>query len=374
VIALQAVVPERLAREAGVAIEDARRLVSLVHRLPFGVTELPPRAPATIRRAALERARAMGTIPGVRVVERHESAVDPFVKLVVELPDGARVETVRIPLEKPGRFSVCVSSQVGCALGCRFCRTGRMGLARNLEAWEIVEQVRAVRDVTGAPIGAPRGAPRIHGVLFQGMGEPLANLDRVLEAIAVLGEPSAEAIDLRNVTVCTSGLPDGIRRLAREAPSVRLGVSLGSALPGRRRSLMPIDDAHPLEAVLDAAADHARATHMAPLFAFTLLAGANDSDADATALAELAHRFAERAGVRPRLSLIPFNPIDEDAETPTFERSDRQDRFAEILRSRGAGGIVRYSGGGDVGAACGQLATDSRRKSPRAVADRAAPR
>src|SRR6185436_13449636 len=144
-----------------------------------------------------------------------------------------------------------------CALACAFCATGRMGLSRNLEAWEMIEQVRALRADLG-PLG------RIHGVLFQGMGEPLANADRVIQAIRVLSEPSAQAIDMRNITVCTAGLPAGIRRLAREVPAVRLGLSLGAARPGRRRPLMPIDGAHPLEEVLEAVGEHARAAGHAP--------------------------------------------------------------------------------------------------------------
>jgi len=174
----------------------------------------------------------------------------------------------------------------------------------------------------------------------------------VIQAIRVLGEPSAQAIDMRNITVCTAGLPSGIRLLAREVPAVRLGVSLGSVIPGRRRALMPIDGAHPLEEVLAAAGEHARATGHSPMLAYTLLAGHNDGDEDAAALASLAARFHERSGVRPRLSLIPYNAI----EGAGFERSSRIEAFRAALLAGGAGAIVRYSGGGDVGAACGQLA------------------
>ena len=352
-VALQAVLPEDLAARAGIDLSDARRIVSLVHR----ERALPVRSPATIRRAALDRVRPLGDVPSIEVVERRASTVDPFVKFTFRLPDGAIVETVRIPLEKPGRFSVCVSSQVGCAMACAFCATGTMGLKRNLETWEIVEQVRRVRqDMLERPPVLPDGARgKIHGVLFQGMGEPMANLDRVIEAIRVLGEPSAQAIDVRNITVCTAGLPAGIRRLAQEVPAARLGVSLGDAKPEARRSLMPIDGAHPLATVLDAAGEHARATGHAPMFAFTLLAGKNDRDEDAAALAALVLGFGRDHGVRPRLSLIPFNRFDGN----DFERSDRLSAFRDALSARGVPSIVRYSGGGDVGAACGQLVTES---------------
>jgi 23S rRNA (adenine2503-C2)-methyltransferase len=184
------------------------------------------------------------------------------------------------------------------------------------------------------------------------MGEPLANLDRVLEAIRVLGDPSALAIDARAMTVCTSGLPNGIRRLAREAPKVRLGISIGTARLGGRKRLMPIDGAHPLSDVLEAAAEHALTTGLAPMWAVTLLSGVNDSDDDARALAAAVRAFAARTGIRPRISVIPYNPIAGDP----FRRSEEEDRFRETLRAEGVFTHKRYSGGADVNAACGQLA------------------
>ena len=333
--------PDDLAVAAGIEITDARRIISLGHR----TGALPERSPATIRRRALDAVRELFAIPSLEVAERRESQEDPFIKYAFRLADGAVVETVRIPLERAGRYSVCVSSQVGCALACTFCATGKMGLARNLEAWEIIEQVRVVR----AGIAAPG---RVHGVLFQGMGEPMANLDRVIQAIRVLGEPCAQAIDMRNITVCTAGIPAGIRRLYKEVPAVRLGGSLGAVLPGRRRALMPIAGAHPLEDVLAAAGEHARATGHSPMFAYTLLAGVNDGDDDAAALAELALSFRAQHETTLRLSLIPYNAIGPG---DIFARSERLDAFRAVLRVRGVGTIVRYSGGSDVGAACGQL-------------------
>ncbi|WP_441286330.1 23S rRNA (adenine(2503)-C(2))-methyltransferase RlmN [Sorangium sp. KYC3313] len=385
-LALQAVLPEELAGACGIDLTDARRIVSLAHRLG----ELPARAPATVRRAALDAARSAGEIRTLALVERRASAEDPFVKYAFRLEDGATVESVRIPLERPGRYSACVSSQVGCALACAFCATGRMGLTRNLEAWEIVEQVRLIRRDLDASTAHVGGGARVHGVLFQGMGEPLANADRVIQAIRVLSEPSAQAIDMRNITVCTAGLPSGIRRLAAEVPAVRLGLSLGSVRPGKRRLLMPIDGAHPLEEVLAAVGEHARASGHAPMWAYTLLADQNDTDEDAACLAALARGFAAQHGISPRLSLIPYNAIgapgdplpsqdggdERGASADPFVRSARLDAFRAVLSAAGVGSIVRYSGGGDVGAACGQLARPSaeaqrpggRRAPPRAGA------
>jgi 23S rRNA (adenine2503-C2)-methyltransferase len=343
-IALQGVTPQALAALVpAITIEEARRVVSQVAR------EIDPATPSSgIRRTAREAVVAAGYVPALEVAASRASAVDPFVKYALKTADDHVVETVRIPLEAEGRFSVCVSSQVGCALACAFCATGRMGLQRNLETWEIVEQVRIVR--RRLPAGA-----RVHGVVFQGMGEPMANLDRVLAAIDVMMEPSALAIDARAITVCTSGLPTGIRRLAIAAPKVRLGLSLGSALTETRRSLMPISQSHPLEAVIDAAAEHAALTGLAPMWAVTLLAGVNDSVAHAHALADLVLAFTERTGKRPRLSVIPYNSIG--APDPFGRSSDSaESAFRDAMKERGVFSHKRYSGGGDVDAACGQLA------------------
>jgi 23S rRNA (adenine2503-C2)-methyltransferase len=341
VLALQAITPARLVEAVPeVTLPEARKLIARVHRGE------PVTATSAIRRVAADAVRAAGTLPALEVIEETASELDPFVKYLFESA-GARFETVRIPLADADRFSVCVSSQVGCALACAFCATGRLGLSRNLEAWEIIEQVRVVR------ARLPRG--RVHGVVFQGMGEPLANLDNVLEAIAVMSEPCALGIDMRNITVCTAGLPHGIRRLAREAPNVRLGVSISSAIAAHRKRVMPIAERHDLDDVLAAAADHARATHLAPMWAITLLEGINDSDADAHALVERVRGFAVETGMRPRLSILVYNSIGDDL----FRTSPREAAFRAILSAAQLPSHRRYSGGSDVGAACGQLAARS---------------
>ena len=335
-LALQAITPLQLAAAIpAITLGEARKLIAQVHRGE------PVHATSAIRRVAVEAVRAAAHQPILELVSETPSQRDPFVKYLLGSA-GARFETVRIPLEHPDRFTVCVSSQVGCALGCAFCATGRLGLSRNLAAWEIVEQVRVVR------ARLPRG--RVHGVVFQGMGEPLANLDAVIQAIRVFREPCALGIDARAITVCTAGLPIGIRRLAREAPKVRLGLSIHTAVAERRRSLMPIARAHSLDEVLAAAAEHARTTGLAPMWAITLLAGVNDSDDDARALAVRARGFAEATGVMPRISVIAYNPIGAD---DPYQRSTRDREFRAAL---GVPSHRRYSGGSDVGAACGQLA------------------
>jgi 23S rRNA (adenine2503-C2)-methyltransferase len=352
-IALQGITPEALATALGATLAETRKIVSCVQR------DKAWREPIVgVTRVTMDALRAHCHVPELAVRAEQASQVDPFVKYVLETHDHELVETVRIPLERAGRFSVCVSSQVGCALDCAFCATGRMGLRRNLETWEIVEQVRVVRrglENSGESGKAGKsGLARVHGVVFQGMGEPLANLDRVLEAIAVMCEPSSLAIDARAMTVCTSGLPSGIRRLAREAPKVRLGMSIASARRDVRKRLMPIEKSHGLDEVIDAAAEHARITGLSPMWAVTPLAGVNDAPDDARALADLARAFAERTGVRPRISVIPYNAIGED-DPFTRASEEAYDAFAAAMTERGVHPHRRYSGGGDVSAACGQL-------------------
>src|SRR5688572_668818 len=216
-IALQGLTPEELAaRVPGVLLGEARRVVASVHQ---GRDFTAPNS--AVRRTARAAVCEVGHVPALAITDRVQSSYDSFLKLVLRTGDERLIETVRIPLELPGRFSVCVSSQVGCALACAFCATGRLGLGRNLETWEIVEQVRLMR----ATLDRSRGE-RVHGVVFQGMGEPLSNLERVFAAVRVLSDPSALAIDARKITVCTVGLPNGIRRLAKELPKVRLGWSI----------------------------------------------------------------------------------------------------------------------------------------------------
>ncbi len=305
------------------------------------------RMPKMARRVEVDAIAACFRVGRLTVVAREASTIDPFVKYVLECEDGARIEAVRIPLEKPGRFVVCVSSQVGCALGCAFCATGRLGLARNLEAWEIVEQVRIVRR------DLPEGG-RVHGVVFQGMGEPLANVERVIAAIKVLHDPCGAAIDQRAITVCTVGIPSGIRRLTASGLRVRLGLSITSARRETRRSLVPVENANPLTEVLAAAAEYVDVNGDAPMFAVTPLAGVNTTDEDVAAFGAMIAEFRARTGVSPRVSIVPYNAIGEGDR---FLRADEAEstRFRDALSAIGVPVVRRYSGGGDVGAACGQL-------------------
>jgi 23S rRNA (adenine2503-C2)-methyltransferase len=342
---IQACTPEEVAAACGVPITPARKMVAAVHQR--FVDDLVTHMPKNARRVERDAVAAHYRVGKLTIVSREASAIDPFVKYVLECEDGARIEAVRIPLEKPGRFVVCVSSQVGCAIGCKFCATGRMGLSRNLEAWEIVEQVRVVRREL------PPGA-RVHGVVFQGMGEPLANVERVIRAITVLHDPCGQSIEQRSITVCTVGVPSAIRKLAASGLRVRLGVSISSARREVRRSLVPVDKSNPLDEVMEAAVEYVKATGDAPMFAVTPLSGINTHDEDADALAALVRDFREKTGVSPRLSLVPYNSIGDG--DPFLRATDEEyDRFHKRLAAIGVPVVRRYSGGSDVSAACGQL-------------------
>ena len=335
--------PLALAERLSAPLPETRKLLAAWHR-----QGALPKAVQGVTRVTMDAARTLPVAPELEVVAREASQIDPFVKYAFRTHDGHAVEAVRIPLEKPCRFVVCVSSQVGCALTCTFCATGRMGLKRNLETWEIIAQVRHVR------ADLPPDS-RIHGVVFQGMGEPLANYDRVLRALQVLSDPCGLSVDARNITVTTSGLATGIFRLMHDAPNVRLGWSIGSAITETRKSLMPITKAHSIADVFESVVAHAMHTRLAPLFAYTPLAGVNDSEEHARALGDLVRAFQERTGQRPRVSLIPYNSIG--ASDPYARQSDEaEDMFRGHLRDHAVYTKKRYSGGGDVAAACGQLA------------------
>jgi 23S rRNA (adenine2503-C2)-methyltransferase len=334
---------ELVASSSAISLPEARRILSIAHRSG----QLPTVTPAGIRRVAMQAARQAFPIPHLRTLRTLTSQIDPFVKFAFASDDDAVIESVRIPLERPGRYVVCVSSQIGCAIGCSFCGTGRMGLSRNLWDWEIIDQVSWVR------AGLPKGA-RVHGVVLQGMGEPLANLPAVVRAVRVLCDPNALAIDARNITVCTAGVAHALPALFEALPNVRVAISIGSAISAKRCRLIPLESSQPLASVIEQLAQHARATRIAPMWAYTLLGGVNDTDEDLDAIATLARDFSQRSGVRPRLSLAKYNPVGGiDAYAPSTP--ERSEQFRTALGQLGIPVVRRYSGGSDIGAACGQL-------------------
>ncbi len=198
------------------------------------------------RRVFWSAFRKATIVPKLTLLERRTSPTDGFTKYLFQGAGPEPFETVRIPLvHRPGdeKYIVCVSSQIGCAMGCAFCATGRMGFQRNLAAWEIVDQVLRVRDDSQHPV---------RGVVFMGMGEPFLNYDRVMRAAAILSEPCGLAIAASAITISTVGIVPMIRRFTAERRPYRLVVSLTSADPEVRRRLLPVEASYPLPELLDA--------------------------------------------------------------------------------------------------------------------------
>jgi 23S rRNA (adenine2503-C2)-methyltransferase len=290
----------------------------------------------------LAAVRRSATIPHLTLVEKRVSPQDGFAKYLFSGSDGERFEAVRIPLlHKTGdqKYIVCVSSQIGCALGCAFCATGRMGFRRDLATWEIVDQVIKIQADSPHPV---------RGVVFMGMGEPLLNYEAVMRAAQILAEPSGLAISGKALTLSTAGIVPGIRRLAAEHRPYKLIVSLATADARRRGELMPIEKLHPTGDLIAALREYHAATGQRITLAWPLLAGLNTRVEDAQQLAALTH------GLPVQLDLIDIND-----PTGRFRPPDRAelDAFRDALRAHLAAPVVRrYSGGQDIHAACGMLA------------------
>jgi 23S rRNA (adenine2503-C2)-methyltransferase len=342
--AIQGLLPEELATQLGCKLSEIRRVVSAVYRQNKRDLGSDMVQVSKFTRGQMTDNCHVGVL---EILATQSSELDPFVKFALGTADGHAIETVRIPLEREGRYSVCVSSQVGCALGCTFCKTTQGGIVRSLAAWEIVEQVRIVRQ--SLPVGA-----RVSSVVFMGMGEPLANLNAVIQSIRIMSDPSCMAIDQKAMTICTCGLPKGIARLQETGLRVRVGLSIGSAIPEQRRFLMPVENAFPLSESIDALVDYTRSTRQSQMLGYTLLSGVNCTSAHADALRELALDLGRRSGRMPRLSLIAYNPV---GGSDPFRRASESESesFRLQLISAGFPVVRRYSGGSDIDAACGQL-------------------
>jgi 23S rRNA (adenine2503-C2)-methyltransferase len=283
---------------------------------------------------------AVGAAHEARVpeIDRVERSTDGSEKLLVRLEDGARVHAVLIPDED--RLTLCLSTQVGCGLGCVFCHTGTMGVARNLSAGEIVGQLLAARRMLGSGQGLTH-------VVYMGMGEPLANYEATVRSLRILTDPHALAISPRRVTVSTVGLPGAIGRLGGEGLRVNLAVSLHATTDPLRDRLVPVNRRFPVGALLAACRRFPLPARQRMTFEYVLLAGVNDGADDATRLARLLR------GVRAKVNLIPFN----EWEGAPFERPPlaRILAFQSVLLREGITATVRWSKGEDIGAACGQL-------------------
>ena len=285
-------------------------------------------------------------------VERVFASQDGAVRYLFRLQDGNLIETVYMPEEE--RVTLCLSSQVGCALDCAFCFTALLGSKRNLSAGEIIGQVLAV----AAAQNLAREA-RLN-LVFMGMGEPLLNLPQVTKAVAILADPEGMGVSLRRITVSTVGILPRIEELARQSMRPKLAISLNASHDEQRSALMPINKKYPLVDLLRVC----RAYPLRPwehlTFEYVLLEGCNDSDADARRVVGLLR------DIRAKVNLIPYNSGPElPFRAPPFERVVA---FQKILTDRRIPTFIRISRGQDIRAACGQLSLEGlKQKSPSAV-------
>jgi 23S rRNA (adenine2503-C2)-methyltransferase len=298
-------------------------------------------------RAELGRQFAFGKIDIVRVL----GSRDTTRKFLFRLSDESLIESVLIPAspalygEKSDRRTICVSTQVGCAYGCKFCASGLEGFSRNLRPNEIVDQIIAIERETGE---------KIDNIVFMGMGEPLANLDNVTRAIRIINAPWGLGIGARRITVSTSGLAPQIRKLADEPLQIRLAISLHGATDEVRDQIMPINRKYNIDMLLSACDYYTKRKKQRLTFEYILIAGVNDTEEQAHLLARHARRLSAK------VNLIPYNAVEG---LPWSRPShNRQEKFLSILRAEGIPATLRREKGHDIDAACGQLRLQTKRK------------
>ncbi len=313
-------------------------LHSIYHKLVIDVTEIR-NLPAADRRIVAQRLEIASA-----ATTRQQDSSDGTSKLLLTWPDGKSAETVLIP--EPPRFTACVSSQVGCPVGCKFCASGLGGMQGNLSAGQIVEQIFHLNRLL-----TRRGGGRISNVVFMGMGEPMANYANVMQAVRILHEPKCFGLSARSITISTVGVPARMRELADENLPLNLAISLHAPDEQLRRQLIPWAEHFALEEILDAARYYFEKTGREITLEYILLSGVNDRPEHARSLAKLCHTL------RANVNLIRYNPV----EGLPYERPKSDDvvAFQAILREAGVNAHVRKSRGRDIDAACGQL----RRKS-----------
>ncbi len=315
----------------------ARQLMTWIYKK--GVTDIGEMTDlsGSFRLILSQNARA-----GVPSVKKLTADADGTVKFLLELSDGVVIESVIIPDEE--RTTLCVSSQAGCALGCAFCMTGRLGLIRNLTAGEIVGQVLAARSHLKTHGGA------LTNIVFMGMGEPLLNYEEVRRALTIILSDWGLSFSWRHVTVSTAGIPDIMMRLGAEV-LVNLAVSLNAPDEETRGRIMPINGKYPLNTLMASLAAYPLKRGRRITLEYVLLSGVNDSDDHARALVRLVK------GIPVKINLIPFNPFPgADFTRPGDERVAR---FQEILIASHLFAVIRKSKGAHIAAACGQLAAAS---------------
>lgn len=271
-------------------------------------------------------------------VESHQVATDRTEKLLLKLADGETIECVL--MREPDRVTVCISTQVGCAMGCVFCASGMLGLKRNLSAGEILEELLRMQTLLGHD-------ERITNIVVMGIGEPLANMPAVLQVLAAASSPEGLGIGARHITVSTVGLPAKIREFAHTGKQYNLAISLHAPNNTLRDKLVPVNDKIGVDAILDAADEYFEVTGRRVTFEYVLLAQVNDEPQHAQQLAQLLR------GRCAHVNLIPMNGV---SLLPYHEpAAPRTQQFVAILEQAGIPASVRKRKGADIDAACGQL-------------------
>ena len=320
----------------------ARQIFSWIYRR--GVTDI---AAMTDLAKDLRASLAVDCTIGTPVTTSRERSVDGTEKFLFRLADGAHIESVFIP-DTPA-MTFCISTQVGCAMACAFCLTGKMGLTRNLTAGEIVGQVRVLAHVLSM-------RDTRFNIVLMGMGEPLHNYDETMKALRILADPHGFKLSARRITLSTVGLLPALERLAREPVMPNLAISLHAPTDAQRGELVPLNKKYGVADIIEACRRFPLKRRDRITFEYVLLAGVNDSPADARRLATLLD------GLQSKVNLIPLNAA---AGIPFERPSDEAiDRFARILAERQLVVSVRKSRGRDIRAACGQLIVDGPRQSP----------
>lgn len=324
-----------LVRELGEPAYRGRQLAHWLYRRGVHRFDAMTDLPASFR----SRLREIATVGRSNLVAAQASR-DGTTKLLLEEADGRRIETVLLPYE--ARTSVCISSQVGCPVGCIFCATATMGFARNVTAGEMVDQVLAAQEAA-----ARAGRQRITHVVVMGMGEPLLNVNELLKALRLLN--SEVGIAMRHITVSTAGCVPGIRRLAEENMQITLALSLHAPNDALRAQLIPLAKKYPLAETMSAIRDYTARTGRRVTLEYLLLAGVNDTE-------PLALELVQRArGMITHVNLIPWNPADSLSHFAA-PSAGRVRAFRRALERHGLTVTQRVERGQDISAACGQLA------------------
>lgn len=274
-------------------------------------------------------------------IERRQQSRDGTVKYLFRLPDGNCIETVWMQYSYGN--TVCVSSQVGCRMGCRFCASTQGGRVRNLTAGEIAGEIYAAMADMGQ---------RVSHIVLMGIGEPLDNFDNVMDFLSIISSPEGVNIGMRNISLSTCGLVPMIEKLAQRHLQLTLSISLHAPLNEMRSAMMPVNDAYPVEQLIDACRSYQRETGRRISFEYAMVHGVNDSDATARELARLIR------GMGAHVNLIPINPVDGSPYSATDAANVK--RFQETLLKLGVNATVRRRLGSDISAACGQLRREAK--------------